>query len=93
MFPLGDRLKPDVRAIARDMDLSIADKGESYEICFVPNGDYAGFLGRLPARQRPPPRSHSRRPRHRRRREAFTEHEGVPSLHRRPAQRSRRRQG
>jgi tRNA-specific 2-thiouridylase len=44
MFPLGDRLKPDVRSIAREMELSIADKGESFEICFVPNGDYAGFL-------------------------------------------------
>ena len=44
MFPLGDRLKPDVRDLAREMDLSIADKGESYEICFVPNGDYAAFL-------------------------------------------------
>jgi tRNA-uridine 2-sulfurtransferase len=44
MFPLGNRLKPDVREIAREMDLSIADKGESYEICFVPNGDYAAFL-------------------------------------------------
>jgi tRNA-specific 2-thiouridylase len=44
IFPLGDRLKPDVRNIAREMDLAIADKGESFEICFVPNGDYAGFM-------------------------------------------------
>jgi tRNA-specific 2-thiouridylase len=44
LFPLGDRLKPDVRGLAREMDLAIADKGESYEICFVPNGDYAAFL-------------------------------------------------
>ncbi len=44
MFPLGDRLKPDVREMAREMELAIADKGESYEICFVPNGDYAAFL-------------------------------------------------
>ncbi len=44
IFPLGNRLKPDVRNIAREMDLAIADKGESYEICFVPNGDYAAFM-------------------------------------------------
>ena len=44
IFPLGDRLKPDVRNLAREMDLAIADKGESFEICFVPNGDYAAFL-------------------------------------------------
>ena len=44
MFPLGNRLKPEVRGIAREMELAIADKGESFEICFVPNGDYAAFL-------------------------------------------------
>ena len=44
IFPLGNRLKPEVRGEAREMGLAIADKGESYEICFVPNGDYAAFL-------------------------------------------------
>jgi tRNA-specific 2-thiouridylase len=44
IFPLGNRLKPEVRNIAREMELAIADKGESFEICFVPNGDYAAFL-------------------------------------------------
>ncbi len=44
IFPLGNRLKPEVRKLAREMDLAIADKGESFEICFVPNGDYAAFL-------------------------------------------------
>ncbi len=44
MFPLGDRRKPEVRQLAREMDLDVAGKGESYEICFVPNGDYAAFL-------------------------------------------------
>jgi len=59
MFPLGDRLKPDVRGIAREMDLSIADKGESYEICFVPNGDYAAFLeAYLRDKGRPQPAKH-----------------------------------
>ena len=44
VFPLGDRFKPEVRDLAREMELTIADKGESYEICFVPNGDYAAFM-------------------------------------------------
>jgi tRNA-specific 2-thiouridylase len=44
LFPLGDMVKPEVRELARDMDLAVADKGDSQEICFVPNGDYAAFL-------------------------------------------------
>ena len=39
-FPLGDLTKPEVRAIARSLDLVTADKPESQEICFVPGGDY-----------------------------------------------------
>ena len=39
-FPLGDLEKPQVRAIARSLDLVTADKPESQEICFVPGGDY-----------------------------------------------------
>jgi tRNA-specific 2-thiouridylase len=44
MFPLGEMTKPDVRALAEDLDLPVAKKHESYEICFVPNGDYAAFM-------------------------------------------------
>jgi len=44
IFPLGERLKPQVREIAHEMDLACAEKPESFEICFVPNGDYAAFL-------------------------------------------------
>jgi tRNA-specific 2-thiouridylase len=33
-----------VRNLARDMQLAVAEKDESYEICFVPNGDYAAFM-------------------------------------------------
>lgn len=44
MFPLGEMTKPQVRALAVELDLPVAGKSESYEICFVPNGDYAGFL-------------------------------------------------
>jgi tRNA-specific 2-thiouridylase len=44
LFPLGDLNKPEVREIARSMDLAVASKGDSQEICFVPNGDYAAFM-------------------------------------------------
>src|ERR1022692_1772688 len=44
LFPLGGLNKPEVRELARSMDLSVASKGDSQEICFVPNGDYAAFL-------------------------------------------------
>ena len=45
MFPLGGMTKPEVRALAAEFDLPVAYKHESYEICFVPNGDYAAFIG------------------------------------------------
>jgi tRNA-specific 2-thiouridylase len=44
MFPLGEMNKPDVRALASSMDLAVAAKSDSQEICFVPNGDYAAFM-------------------------------------------------
>ena len=44
LFPLGELRKADVRRLAREMHLAVADKGESFEICFVPNGDYAAFM-------------------------------------------------
>jgi len=44
LFPLGGMHKAEVRRLAREMGLPVADKGESFEICFVPNGDYAAFL-------------------------------------------------
>jgi tRNA-specific 2-thiouridylase len=46
MFPLGELTKPEVREIARQMGLTTAEKPESMEICFVPDGDYARFLGK-----------------------------------------------
>jgi tRNA-specific 2-thiouridylase len=36
--------KPAVRELARGFNLAVAEKGDSQEICFVPNGDYAAFL-------------------------------------------------
>jgi tRNA-specific 2-thiouridylase len=44
MFPLGELTKSRVREIARELGLVTADKPESMEICFVPDGDYPRFL-------------------------------------------------
>jgi tRNA-uridine 2-sulfurtransferase len=44
LFPLGEMTKTEVRTLARQMRLAVAEKDESYEICFVPNGDYAAFM-------------------------------------------------
>src|SRR5215467_237007 len=46
LFPLGESFKRDARQAARDHHLAIAAKKESQEICFVPDGDYAGFIDR-----------------------------------------------
>ena len=44
LFPLGGMQKPEVRALARELQIPTADKPDSQEICFVPNGDYAAFI-------------------------------------------------
>lgn len=46
LFPLGAMAKAEVRARARALGLANADKAESQEICFVPDGDYARFVER-----------------------------------------------
>ena len=47
IYPLGDLLKTEVRQLAYDMGYKeLAKKAESYEICFVPDNDYRGFLKR-----------------------------------------------
>jgi tRNA-specific 2-thiouridylase len=46
LFPLGELTKTEVRERARVLGLINADKPESQEICFVPDGDYAGFVER-----------------------------------------------
>tara|TARA_B110001452_G_scaffold47595_1_gene36398 strand:- start:1052 stop:2167 length:1116 start_codon:yes stop_codon:yes gene_type:complete len=43
-FPLGNLFKDETRKIARDLDLNVADKPDSQDICFVPNGDYASVI-------------------------------------------------
>jgi tRNA-uridine 2-sulfurtransferase len=43
-FPLGELTKDEVRAVARRANLPVADKPESMELCFVPNGNYVQFI-------------------------------------------------
>jgi len=47
MFPMGQYKKADIKQMAVEMGYeALAKKGESYEICFVPDNDYRGFLKR-----------------------------------------------
>lgn len=47
LYPLGDMLKTEVRQLAYDLGYKeLSKKAESYEICFVPDNDYRGFLKR-----------------------------------------------
>jgi tRNA-uridine 2-sulfurtransferase len=46
-FPVGAQTKEQTRALARSLELRTADKPDSYEICFVPDGDAGGFVERL----------------------------------------------
>lgn len=43
-FPLGDRIKSELRVTAAEKGLEAANKPDSQDICFIPNGDYAAFL-------------------------------------------------
>ena len=43
-FPLGSLKKTETREIAHKLDLNVADKPDSQDICFVPNGDYASVI-------------------------------------------------
>jgi tRNA-specific 2-thiouridylase len=44
MFPLGDSTKEQVRAEAAERGLGVADKPDSHDVCFIPDGDTRGFL-------------------------------------------------
>jgi tRNA-specific 2-thiouridylase len=46
-FPLGDLPKSAVRDIARELELVVAEKPDSQDICFVPNGDYAAVVKKV----------------------------------------------
>ena len=43
-FPLGGMLKNETREIAKKLDLNVANKPDSQDICFVPNGDYTSVI-------------------------------------------------
>ena len=43
-FPLGGLMKKETRDIAKKLNLNVADKPDSQDICFVPNGDYASVI-------------------------------------------------
>jgi tRNA-uridine 2-sulfurtransferase len=44
LFPLGEMTKEEVRSVARQRNLPVAEKPESQEICFVPTGNYRRFI-------------------------------------------------
>jgi tRNA-specific 2-thiouridylase len=46
-FPLGGMPKPDVRAVAEEMGLTVAAKADSQDICFVPQGKYSDIIAKL----------------------------------------------
>jgi tRNA-specific 2-thiouridylase len=46
-FPLGAMPKETVRELARELGLGVADKRDSQDICFVPNGDYAAVVRKV----------------------------------------------
>jgi tRNA-specific 2-thiouridylase len=49
LFPVGAYSKPRIRELAHEMGLQLADKPDSVDICFVPDGDYKSFVRkRLP---------------------------------------------
>lgn len=52
-FPLGELSKEEVRSIALEQGLASARKGESQDICFIPDGDYPAFLRRYTGRTYP----------------------------------------
>jgi tRNA-uridine 2-sulfurtransferase len=50
LLPVGELPKTEVRARASQLGLRVADKPDSYDVCFIPDGDTAGYLaGELPA--------------------------------------------
>ena len=51
LFPLGEMCKPEVRSLAADHGLELAQKPDSQEICFIPGGSYQNFLSAYFAEQ------------------------------------------
>ncbi len=55
LMPAGDYTKGEIRAMAEKIGLRTANKPDSQEICFIPDGDYAGFIEREKEGETPPP--------------------------------------
>ena len=53
-FPLGGMTKPEVRDLAKSLGLINANRQDSQDICFVPDGDYAGFIEAYTGKTYPP---------------------------------------
>lgn len=53
-FPLGELTKPEVRKIAEDNGFINSNKHDSQDICFVPDGDYSGFIEKNTGKKYPP---------------------------------------
>ncbi len=70
LFPLGELPKTQVREIAREIGLSVAEKQDSQDICFIPGGDYASYIEERFGKQ---PRGRFRGPRG----EDLGEHKGL----------------
>ena len=47
LMPVGDYTKEEIRAMAEEMNLPVAHKKDSQEICFIPDHDYAGYIRRV----------------------------------------------
>lgn len=60
LFPVGHLTKSSVRELAAELDLEVADKPESMEVCFIPDGDLRGFLQREAASRRLAPEALAR---------------------------------
>ena len=54
LFPLGDMDKPNVRKLARELGLTVSDKPDSQDICFVGDGHYADFIKSYAGVESPP---------------------------------------
>lgn len=55
LMPVGEYTKEQIRQIAEELGLSVADKPDSQEICFIPDHDYATFIDREAGGNVPPP--------------------------------------
>lgn len=71
MFPLGDYFKPQVRQLARELNLPVAERSESQDLCFLAKSDYREFLSKHA------PQVHRPGPIYNRQGERIGEHQGL----------------